>query len=366
MKIKTLTVAIGTRPESIKMAPLIKELQARNRINVLVCHSGQHETLSDDALSFFGVTPDENLRLSSRGASLADMTALSLRAYTDYLTKTSTDAIMVHGDTTTAFSAALAAFYLKIPVLHVEAGLRSYNLFSPYPEEWNRLAIDELSRICFAPTEKARKNLIRAGKSPSSVYVVGNTVTDALRHTVDEGYTSPYIKDSSPLVIFTAHRRENIGTKMAEVCIALKRLAREHPAVTFLCPMHPNPAVRSVIFPILSDTQNVILTEPLSVYDFHNLLARAYMIMSDSGGVQEEAATLGIPTLVMRDTTERTEGCDCGVIRLVGADFSSVYKNAKALLTDKTLHGKMSACSYSYGDGRVSARICDILEDLNK
>lgn len=364
-KIKNIVVAIGTRPETIKMAPLIKELKKRAVFSVFVCHSGQHQTLSDDAADFFEIKVDENLQIHKKTHDLATMTSSAVMAYTDYLLRTHADALIVHGDTTTAFSAALAAFYLKIPVFHVEAGLRSYNMYSPYPEEWNRIAIDEISSVCFAPTEKAKKNLVRAGKAVASIYVVGNTVTDALRYTVAEKYVSPYIKDDSRLVIFTAHRRENIGTKMAEMCIALKKLALEYPCVTFLCPVHPNPAVRTVLLPILSDVENVIVTEPLSVYDFHNLLARSYMIMSDSGGVQEEAATLGIPTLVMRTTTERQEGCDSGVIRLVGADFSSVYKNAKALLDDISLHDRMSACSYSYGDGRVSEKICDVIESIN-
>ena len=364
MKIKRITFAIGTRPESIKIAPLVKEMQRRQVFSTLVCHSGQHATLSDDAASFFSLKIDENLAVRSNGG-LAELTARSLSAYTDYFKKTETDAVIVHGDTTTAFSAALSAFYLKKPVFHIEAGLRSCDMFSPYPEEWNRVAIDRLSNIAFAPTEKSRKNLIREGTPPSNIYVVGNTVTDALRYTVDDSFASPYLKENSPLVIFTAHRRENIGNKMSEMCIALKKLASEFPDFTFLCPVHPNPEVRSIVLPILSNVENVILSEPLSVYEFHNLLTRAYMVMSDSGGVQEEAATLGIPTLVMREKTERTEGCDAGVIRLVGADFFSVYKNAKHLLENKSEREKMSALCYSYGDGRVSEKICDIIEELN-
>ena len=360
-KKKVIVVAIGTRPEVIKMAPLILELMRRDDFFVYVCHSGQHETLCDDAIDFFGIKIDENLKIYNHSSSLSGMTADAVLSYTEYLTRIRADALFVHGDTTTAFSAALAAFYLRVPVFHVEAGLRSYDIRSPYPEEFNRLAVDAISELCFAPTEKARKNLVRAGKRGSSVFVVGNTVTDALRYTVSDEYTSEYL-DFDRLVIFTAHRRENIGARMAEMCIALKKLAEENPSVGFLCPMHPNPAVRAVVAPILSGIDNVIVTEPLSVYDFHNLLCRAYMIMSDSGGVQEEAATLGIPTLVMRDTTERGEGCESGVIRLVGSDFSSVYRAARHLLNDPTQRDKMSAGSYSYGDGRVSEKICDLLD----
>jgi UDP-N-acetylglucosamine 2-epimerase (non-hydrolysing) len=361
-KLENIVVAMGTRPESIKLCPLILEMKKRENLRISVCHSGQHETLSDDALSFFGVEPDANLKMSEHAHGLVEMTAFGVRSFWEYLQEKRADAVVVHGDTTSAFCAALAAFYLNIPVLHVEAGLRSYDLRSPYPEEWNRLAIDELSSLCFAPTDKARKNLIRVGKSPKNIFVVGNTVTDALRYTVNDSYTSPYIKEGSRLVIFTAHRRESIGNKMAECCIALKKLASEYKNDLFLCPVHPNPAVRSILLPILSGEENIILTDPLSVYDFHNLLARAYMIMSDSGGIQEEASTLGVPTLVMRDKTERTEAKESGVVKVVGSDFCSVYKNGKTLLGNREAHDEMCACSYSYGDGRVSERICDIIE----
>lgn len=360
---KKILVAFGTRPEAIKLSPLILALKKEKEFSVFICHSGQHKTLCDDVLDFFGITEDLNLKICEKGSTVSDMTANALLSYTEAIISSEADAVIVHGDTSTAFACALAAFYLKVPIIHVEAGLRSADLFSPFPEEWNRVAIDILSDYCFAPTEDAERNLLENGKKENGIFCVGNTVTDALKYTVTDSYKSDLLEEGKRLVLFTSHRRENIGMPMINICNAVKRIAEEFSDTRIICPMHPNPAVRSVIVPLLSGIENIILSEPLPLFDFHNLLSRSYLVMSDSGGVQEEASTLGIPMLIMRDRTERTEGCKKGIIRLAGTDTASVYNQAKRILTDKAEYERMKSSAYSYGDGNASSRICEILKN---
>ena len=360
---KKILVAFGTRPEAIKLAPLILALKKDKEFSVFICHSGQHKTLCDDVLEFFGITEDLNFKIYDKGSSVSDITSNALCSYTEAIKSFGADAVIVHGDTATAFACALAAFYLKIPIIHVEAGLRSYDLDSPFPEEWNRIAIDILSDFCFAPTEESQKNLINESKSEKKIFCVGNTVTDALKYTLNESYKSDFLKNGKRLILFTSHRRESIGAPMINMCTAVKMIAEAFPDTYILCPMHPNPSVRSVIVPLLSGIENIILSEPLSLFDFHNLLFRSHLVMSDSGGVQEEASTLGIPMLIMRDRTERNEGCKRGIIRLVGTNTASIYDQAEKILTDEVEYEKMKNSAYSYGDGNVSARICEILRD---
>ena len=362
-KMKKIMVAFGTRPEAIKLAPLIFALKREKRFSCFVCHSGQHRSLCDDVLNFFGISEDVNLKICDKGSSVSDMTANALSGYTEAIKSLECDAVIVHGDTTTAFACALSAFYLKVPIIHIEAGLRSFDLSSPFPEEWNRIAIDTLCDYCFAPTKSAKENLIDMGKREKSVFCVGNTVTDALRYTVREGYSHAFLRTGKKLILFTCHRRESVGQAMVDMCRALIRVTEEFPDTYALCPMHPNPLVRSIIVPLLSGRENIILSEPLPLFDFHNLLSRSHLVMSDSGGVQEEASTLGIPMLIMRDKTERTEGCEKGIIRLVGTDTDTLYEQAKKILGDEKEYEKMKKSAYSYGDGKVSARICDILKN---
>lgn len=359
---KKIFVSFGTRPEAIKLAPLIIELKKEKDLSLYVCHSGQHDTLADDVLGFFKITPDKNLRICEGKSEMTALTARALFAYTEAFSKTNPSAVIVHGDTLTAFASALSAFYLKIPVIHVEAGLRSFDMYSPFPEEWNRIAIDVISDCCFAPTEEAKKNLISIGKKEEDVFVVGNTVTDALRYTVNSEYKSEYLTGNGKILLFTAHRRENIGRPILNMCKAVERIAKEYPDIKIICPMHPNPAVRSLIVPALSGVGNVILTEPMSVYDFQNILSRSYLVLSDSGGIQEETATLGVPMLIMRDTTERSEGCMSGIMKLVGTKTEDIYVNTKRLIENREEYIKMRSSAYSYGNGRVSSQIVKILK----
>ena len=361
-KMKKILVAFGTRPEAVKLAPLIIALKKETDFSVCVCHSGQHKSLCDDVLSFFGITEDINFKICDKGGSISDMTANALSAYTEAIKNFEADAVIVHGDTTTAFACALAAFYLKVPVIHIEAGLRSHDIFSPFPEEWSRIAIDTLSDYCFAPTELSRKNLIESGKSEKSIFCVGNTVTDALRYTLREDYDSELLIPEKKLILFTCHRRESIGAPMINMCKAVRRIVEGFSDTYVICPMHPNPSVRALIVPLLSGIPNIILSEPLSLFNFHNILFHSYLVMSDSGGVQEEASTLGIPMLIMRDKTERAEGCEKGSLRLVGTDTETVFKQAETLICDRCEYERMKGSAYSYGDGNVSSRICEILK----
>ncbi len=359
-------VSFGTRPEAIKLAPLIIELKKESGFSLYVCHSGQHSTLADDVLDFFKIIPDKNLRICEGKSDITNLTANALLAYAEVILTVNPKIVIVHGDTLTAFASALAAFYQKIPIVHIEAGLRSFDVNSPFPEEWNRAAIDLIADYCFAPTIAAKDNLISLRKKEENIFVVGNTVTDALRYTVTASYKNALLEKGKKIILFTAHRRENIGRPILNMCLAVRRIAAEYPSLKIICPMHPNPAVRSLIVPNLSGVENVILSEPMSVYDFQNVLSKSFLVLSDSGGIQEEAATLGVPMLIMRDTTERSEGCMSGIMKLVGTETDEIYINTKRLIESREEYIKMRSSAYSYGDGRVSSQIVKILKEKIK
>lgn len=361
---KKIMLVFGTRPEAIKMCPLINELKKRKSMKIIVCVTGQHRQMLDQVLEVFDVKPDYDLSIMKDSQTLFDITCSILERIKNVLEKVIPDVVLVHGDTSTAFVTTLAAFYLQIPVGHVEAGLRTYDIHSPYPEEFNRQAISIISAYDFAPTEKSRLNLIRAGKDASRIWVTGNTVIDALKTTVKEDYTHPEIDwaRGSRLIFITAHRRENLGEPMHQMFRAIKRVMNEHPDVKALYPIHMNPAVRKTAEEELGDFERIHIIQPVEVLDCHNLMARSYLILTDSGGIQEEAPSLGKPVLVMRDTTERPEGIAAGTLRLVGTDEERIYQNFKELLENDILYGTMAKADNPYGDGHASERIADILE----
>lgn len=364
---KKIMIVFGTRPEAIKMCPLIKELEKHDKIKAIVCVTGQHRQMLDQVLETFNVTPDYDLSIMKDKQTLFDVTTNILNRIKEVLEKENPNIVLVHGDTSTTFVTALACFYLQIPVGHVEAGLRTYDIYSPFPEEFNRQAVGIISKYNFAPTEKAKQNLIREGKDPSTIYVTGNTAIDALQTTVREDYTHPELTwaSDSRLIMITAHRRENLGEPMHHMFRAIRRIIDEHPDVKAIYPIHMNPVVRKAAQEELGDCDRVHIIEPLDVLDFHNFLARSYMILTDSGGIQEEAPSLGKPVLVMRDTTERPEGVEAGTLKLVGTDEEVIYKNFKKLLESKEAYDKMSKASNPYGDGTACKRIVDILERKN-
>ncbi len=356
-------LVFGTRPEAIKMCPLVNELKKRDSIDTVVCVTGQHRQMLDMVLDTFGVVPDYDLSIMKDKQTLFDVTVNILNSIKDVLEKESPDVVLVHGDTSTTFATALACFYLQIPVGHVEAGLRTYNIDSPYPEEFNRQAVSVISRYNFAPTEPARDNLVREGKNPDSIYVTGNTAIDALKTTVRDDYTHPeleWAKDSR-LIMITAHRRENLGEPMRHMFKAIRRVMHEHPDVKAIYPIHMNPTVREIANEYLGGDDRIHIIEPLDVMDFHNFLSRSYLILTDSGGIQEEAPSLGKPVLVMRDTTERPEGIAAGTLKLVGTEEETIYREFSRLLSDKEAYEKMSKASNPYGDGHACERIADIL-----
>lgn len=361
---KKVMLVFGTRPEAVKLCPLINELKCRKSFDVVVCVTGQHRQMLDQVLSAFGVNPDYDLSIMRDEQNLFDITASILNGIKEVLERENPDIVMVQGDTSTAFVAALACFYMKIPVGHVEAGLRTYDIDAPYPEEFNRQAVSIISRYNFAPTELARQNLLNEGKKADTVFVTGNTVIDALKTTVREDYTYPELEwaEGSRLVLLTAHRRENIGEPMRGMFRAIRRAVAEHPDVKIVYPVHMNPAVREAADEMLGDNDRIHLIEPLDVLDFHNIMSRCHMILTDSGGVQEEASFLGKPVLVMRDATERTEGIEAGTLRLVGTDEGNIYKQFARLLDDEAEYAKMSNAGNPYGDGFASRKIADILE----
>lgn len=361
---KKILLVFGTRPEAIKMCPLVSELKTRRNINTVVCVTGQHRQMLDQVLDAFSVQPDYDLSIMRQGQTLFDITGGILDNIKAVLEKESPDVVLVHGDTTTTFATALACFYMQIPVGHVEAGLRTYNIHSPFPEEFNRQAVSIISKYNFAPTELAKENLIREGKSPESIYVTGNTAIDALKTTVRSDYTHPELEwtAASRLILITAHRRENLGEPMHHMFRAIRRVMDEHPDVKALYPIHMNPAVRKAAHEELSGCERIHIIEPLEVLDCHNIMAHSYMILTDSGGIQEEAPSLGRPVLVMRDTTERPEGIAAGTLRLVGTNEDVIYRNFKQLLDDPSAYDKMSKASNPYGDGFACRRIADILE----
>ncbi len=362
-KNKKIMLVFGTRPEAIKMCPLVNELKSRSELETVVCVTGQHRQMLDQVLSAFGVEPHYDLSIMKDKQTLFDITTGILGGIKEVLEAEKPDVVLVHGDTSTTFVTALACFYLQIPVGHVEAGLRTYDIHSPYPEEFNRQAVSIISKYNFAPTELSRENLIKEGKSAESIYITGNTAIDALKTTVRDDYTHPELDwaSDSRLIMITAHRRENLGEPMKNMFRAIRRVMDEHPDVKAIYPIHMNPVVRAAADEVLGDLDRIHIIEPLEVLDFHNFLARSYMILTDSGGIQEEAPSLGKPVLVMRDTTERPEGIAAGTLKLVGTDESVIYDNFKLLLEDKTAYDAMSKASNPYGDGFACRRIADIL-----
>ena len=356
-------LVFGTRPEAIKMCPLVNELKTRENIETVVCVTGQHRQMLDQVLEAFHVVPDYDLSIMKDKQTLFDITTNILNRIKAVLEEVKPDVVLVHGDTSTTFVTALACFYLQIPVGHVEAGLRTYNIYSPYPEEFNRQAVSIISQYNFAPTELSKQNLLNEGKKPETIYVTGNTAIDALKTTVREDYSHPelvWAKDSR-LILITAHRRENLGEPMKNMFRAIRRVMDEHPDVKAIYPIHMNPVVRETANEILGNDERIHIIEPLDVLDFHNFQSRSYLILTDSGGIQEEAPSLGKPVLVMRDTTERPEGIAAGTLKLVGTDEEVIYKNFKQLLEDPDEYAKMSNASNPYGDGFACKRIADIL-----
>ncbi len=361
---KKIMLVFGTRPEAIKMCPLVNELKSRSSVKTVVCVTGQHRQMLDQVLEAFSVTPDYDLSVMKERQTLFDVTTNILNRIKEVLEKERPDVVLVHGDTSTTFVTALACFYLQIPVGHVEAGLRTYNIHSPYPEEFNRQAVSIISAYNFAPTELSRQNLLREGKAEETILVTGNTAIDALKTTVRENYTHPELQwaEGSRLIMITAHRRENLGEPMKHMFRAIRRVCDEHPDIKAIYPIHMNPAVRETADEILGGDERIRIIEPLDVLDFHNFLARSYLILTDSGGIQEEAPSLGKPVLVMRDTTERPEGIKAGTLKLVGTEEAVIYENFKLLLENPEEYQKMSMASNPYGDGFASKRIADFLE----
>lgn len=360
---KTVMLVFGTRPEAIKMCPLVNELKTRKNLNTVVCVTGQHRQMLDQVLQAFSVVPDYDLSIMKDKQTLFDITTNILNGIGKVLDEVKPDVVLVHGDTSTTFVTALACFYKQIAVGHVEAGLRTYDIYSPYPEEFNRQAVGIIAKYNFSPTELSKNNLLKEGKNPDSIYVTGNTAIDALKTTVRDDYTHPELEwaSDSRLIIITAHRRENLGEPMHNMFRAIRRIIEEHPDVKAIYPIHMNPTVREIANQELGACDRIHIIEPLEVLDFHNFLANSFMILTDSGGVQEEAPSLGKPVLVMRDTTERPEGIDAGTLKLVGTDEQVIYDNFKLLLENKEAYGVMSRASNPYGDGFACKRIADIL-----
>ncbi len=365
---KKVMLVFGTRPEAIKMCPLVNELKSRKNMETVVCVTGQHRQMLDPVLNAFGVTPEYDLSIMKDKQTLFDITNSILEKIKAVLEAERPDVVLVHGDTSTTFVTALACFYMQIPVGHVEAGLRTYNIYSPYPEEFNRQAVSIISQFNFAPTALSRQNLLNEGKKDETIYITGNTAIDALKTTVRENYTHPELSwaEGSRLILITAHRRENLGKPMENMFRAIRHVMDEHPDVKAIYPIHMNPAVRETANAILGNDDRIHLIEPLDVLDFHNFLARSYLILTDSGGIQEEAPSLGKPVLVMRDTTERPEGIVAGTLKLVGTEEAVIYENFKRLLEDRDAYEEMAQASNPYGDGFACRRIADILENNHR
>lgn len=361
---KKVMLVFGTRPEAIKMCPLVKELKTRKGIETIVCVTGQHREMLNQVLEAFDVRPDYDLSIMRERQTLFDITIHILDNIRSVLSDVKPDVVLVHGDTSTTFATALACFYQQVPVGHVEAGLRTYNIYSPYPEEFNRQVVSIISAYNFAPTELSKANLIKEGKSAKNIYVTGNTAIDALKTTVKKEYSHPELDwvGDNRLIMITAHRRENLGEPMKHMFRAIRRVMDEHLDVKAIYPIHMNPAVRAIAEEILGNDERVHIIEPLEVLDFHNFLSRSYLILTDSGGIQEEAPSLGKPVLVMRDTTERPEGIEAGTLKLVGTEEENIYQNFKLLLENREEYDKMSKASNPYGDGFACRRIADILE----
>ena len=357
-------LVFGTRPEAIKMCPLVKELKIRKNIKTVVCVTGQHRQMLDQVLEVFEVVPDYDLSIMKEKQTLFDITTNILNKIKEVLEKEKPDVVLVHGDTSTTFVTALACFYLQIPIGHVEAGLRTYDIFSPYPEEFNRQAVSIISQYNFAPTIKAKENLINEGKPEDKIWVTGNTVIDALKTTVTEEYTHPELEwaNGSKLIFITAHRRENLGEPMHHMFRAIRRVLEGHPDVKALYPIHMNPIVRQAADEEFRGMDRIHIIDPVEVFDCHNLMARSYLILTDSGGIQEEAPSLGKPVLVMRDTTERPEGIKAGTLKLVGTKEETIYRTLEELLENNEEYEKMARANNPYGDGNACKRIADVLE----
>lgn len=360
---KVIMLVFGTRPEAIKMCPLVNELKTRKNIKVVVCVTGQHRQMLDQVLDVFGVIPDYDLSIMKDKQTLFDITSNILNGIAGILDEVKPEIVLVHGDTSTTFVTALACFYKQIPVGHVEAGLRTHDIYSPYPEEFNRQAVSIISKYNFAPTELSKRNLLKEGRKANSIYVTGNTAIDALKTTVRKDYWHTELEwaEGSRLIIITAHRRENLGEPMHHMFRAIRRIMDEYSDVKAIYPIHMNPMVRKAAKEELSDCDRIHIIEPLEVVDFHNFLSRSYLILTDSGGIQEEAPSLGKPVLVMRDTTERPEGIEAGTLKLVGTEENTIYQNFKELLENKELYNTMACASNPYGDGFSCKRIADIL-----
>lgn len=365
--IKVLVV-FGTRPEAIKMAPLVKTLKECPEINCFVCITAQHRQMLDQVLDAFQITPDYDLDIMEKGQTLSGITIKALNGLEKIITDISPDILLVHGDTTTAFAGALAAFYQQVEVGHVEAGLRTWNKYSPFPEEMNRQMVDCITGLYFAPTEQSRENLLSENRNPNQVFVTGNTVIDALNTTVRKDYAHPILDwcSDSRMILLTAHRRENTGTPMRNIFNAVNRITKEHDDVKVIYPVHMNPAVQEIANDVLNDNDKVRLIEPLDVLDFHNFMNAAHIIMTDSGGIQEEAPSLGKPVLVLRDTTERPEGVNSGTLKLAGTDENNVYRLTNELLNDNHIYEQMSQANNPYGDGHASERIVKAIIDYFK
>lgn len=361
---KKIMLVFGTRPEAIKMCPLVNELKKRRNIKTMVCVTGQHRQMLDQVLDTFQVIPDYDLSIMKERQTLFDITTNILGKIRDVLENAKPDIVLVHGDTSTTFVTALACFYLQIPVGHVEAGLRTYDIHSPYPEEFNRQAVSIISKYNFAPTELAKRNLINEGKDISTIYVTGNTVIDAMKHTVVTDYYHPELEwiGNARMILITAHRRENLGQPMYHMFRAIRRVLNEHPDVKAIYPIHMNPAVRKAAEEELGDCNQIHIIEPMEVFDCHNFEARCYLCLTDSGGIQEECPSYGKPVLVMRDTTERPEGVNAGTLKLVGTDEAVIYEWFTKLLDDEKEYVKMAHATNPYGDGHACKRIADILE----
>ncbi len=365
---KKVMVVFGTRPEAIKMCPLVKELETREKLKTVVCTTGQHRQMLDQVLETFGVVPKYDLSVMKENQTLFDITESVLKGMRTILEKEKPDIVLVHGDTSTTFVTALACFYMQIDVGHVEAGLRTYDIYSPFPEEFNRRGVSIISRFNFAPTELSRKNLINERKNPDTIYVTGNTVIDALKTTVRDDYKHPELEriEGKRIILITAHRRENIGQPMRNMFCAIKKVIDEYDDVRAIYPIHKNPVVRNIAHEVFGDDERIRIIEPLDVIDFHNFMNKSYIILTDSGGIQEEAPSLGKPVLVMRDTTERPEGIEAGTLKLVGTDEKEIYRNFRLLLDDEEQYKKMSNAVNPYGDGFASKRIADIIECIKR
>lgn len=350
-------IIFGTRPEAIKVAPIIKELEKREETKPIVCVTAQHREMLDQVLEYMEIKPDYDLNIMKQGQTLSEITTRALIGLEEVIREAKPDIVLVHGDTTTTFAGALAAFYNMVPIGHIEAGLRTYNKYSPYPEEMNRQMVSNLTDFHFAPTEEAKENLVKEGKEQNKIYVTGNTAIDALKLTVkEESKTS-----DDKIILLTAHRRENIGSKMENIFKAVKRIAEEYKDIKIIYPIHKNPKVREIAKEILENQKNIEIIEPLEVIDFHNMINKSYLILTDSGGIQEEAPALGKPVLVLRDTTERPEGIKAGTAKLVGTDEHKIYEETKKLIEDKEEYNKMAQAINPYGDGLASQRIVDII-----